>query len=72
MLQSRKNLGYSINQPDGLIFRQLHKRIAINFSTHLRHIHLRTSNDPGIKRLSKRYRVDVSYPERWLAYSRLV
>jgi len=30
-----------------------------------------TSNHPGIERLSKRYQVDVSYPERQLAYSRL-
>ena len=29
------------------------------------------SYDPGIDRLSKRYRVDVSYPEIQLAYSRL-
>jgi len=29
------------------------------------------SNHPGINRLSKRYRVGVSYPETWLAYSRL-
>jgi hypothetical protein len=29
------------------------------------------SNHPAIERLSKRYPVDVSYPETWLAYSRL-
>jgi len=29
------------------------------------------SNQPGIERLSKRYRVDVSYPQTQLAYSRL-
>jgi len=29
------------------------------------------SNHPGIERLSKRYRVDISYPEIRLAYSRL-
>jgi hypothetical protein len=29
------------------------------------------SNHPGIDRLSKRYRVDVSYPETRLAYSKL-
>jgi len=28
------------------------------------------SNHPGIERLSKRYRVDVSYLKTWLAYSR--
>ena len=29
------------------------------------------ANHPGIERLSKRYRVDVSYPETRHAYSRL-
>jgi len=29
------------------------------------------SNHPGIDRLSKQYRVDISYPKTWLAYSRL-
>jgi len=28
------------------------------------------SNHPGIERLSKRFRVDVSYPRTWLAYSK--
>jgi len=43
----------------------------VNFSTLLRQIQLPISNHPGIERQSKRYRVDVSYPETWLAYSRL-
>jgi len=71
ILQSRKNSAYSMNQPYLLIFSQLHKRIAVNFSTLLRQIQLRISNHPGIERLSKRYQVDVSYPETRLAYSRL-
>jgi hypothetical protein len=29
------------------------------------------SNHRGIERLSKQYRVDVSYPKSWLSYSRL-
>ena len=29
------------------------------------------ANYPGIDRLSKRYRVDASHPEKWLMYSRL-
>jgi hypothetical protein len=29
------------------------------------------SNHLGIERLCKRYRIDVSYPDTWLAYSRL-
>ena len=36
-----------------------------------RQIQLWISNCPGIERLSKRYRGDVSYPETRLAYSRL-
>jgi hypothetical protein len=43
----------------------------VNFSTLMRQIQLRISNHPGIERQSKRYRVDVSYPETRLAYSRL-
>jgi len=71
ILQSQKNSGYSINQPYWLIFCPFHKRIAVNFSTLLRQIQLGISNHPGIERLSKRYAVDVSYPESRLAYSRL-
>ena len=71
ILQSRKDSGYSMNQPYWLIFSQLHKWIAVNFSTLLRQVQLRISNHPGIERLSKRYRVGVSYPEIRLAYSRL-
>jgi len=71
ILQSQKNSGYSMNQPYWLIFSPLHKRITVNFSTLLRQIQLGISNHPGIERLSKRYRVDVSYPETRLTYSRL-
>jgi hypothetical protein len=60
-----------MKQPYSLIFSQLHKRIAVNFSTLLREIQLHISNHPGIERRSKRYRVDVSYPETRLVYSRL-
>jgi hypothetical protein len=60
-----------MKQPYWLIFSQLHKRIAVHFSTLLRQIQPRISNHPGIERQSKRYRVDVSYPETRLAYSRL-
>ena len=71
ILQSRKDSGYSMKQPYWLIFTQLHKRIAVNFSTLLRQIQRRISNHRGIEGQSKRYRVDVSYPETRLAYSRL-
>jgi len=71
ILQSRKDSVYSMKQPYWLILSQLHQRIAVNFSTLMRQIQLRISNHPGIERQSKRYRVDVSYPETWLAYSRL-
>jgi len=60
-----------MNQPYWLIFSPLHKRIAVNFSTHLRPIQLGISNHPGIERLSMRYGVDVSYAETGLAYYRL-
>jgi len=60
-----------MNQPYWLIFSQLHKRIAVNCLTLLRQIQLRISNHRGIENLSKRYQVDVSYPEIRLAYSRL-
>jgi len=36
-----------------------------------RQIQLRISNHPGIQRLCKQYRGDVSYPETQLTYSRL-
>ena len=71
ILHSRKDSGYSMKWPYWLIFSQLHKRIAVNITTLLRKIQLWISNHPGIERQSKRYRVDVSYPETWLAYSRL-
>jgi len=71
ILHSQKNSGYSMNQPYWLIFSPLHKRIAVNFSTLLRQIQLAISNHPAMERLSKRYRIDVSYPETRLAYSRL-
>ena len=71
ILQSRKNSEYSMNQLYSLIFSQLHKRITVNFSTLLRQIQLRISNQPGIERLSKPYLVDVLYPEIRFAYSRL-
>jgi len=60
-----------MNQLYSLIFSQLHKRITVNFSTLLRQIQLRISNQPGIERLSKPYLVDVLYPEIRFAYSRL-
>jgi len=60
-----------MKQPYWLIFSQLHKRIAVNFSTLLRQIQRRISNHPGIERQSKQYPVDVSYPETQLTYSRL-
>jgi len=71
ILQSQKNSGYSMNPPYWLIFSPLHKTIAVNFSTVLRQIQLGISNHPGIEKLSKRYRGDVSYPETQLAYSKL-
>ena len=71
ILHSRKDSGYSMNQPYWLIFSQLHKRIAVNISTLLRQIQCRISNYPGIERQSKRYGVDVLYLETWLAYFRL-
>ena len=40
ILQSQKDLVYSMKQPYWLIFSQLHKRIAVNFSTLLRQIQL--------------------------------
>ena len=75
IIESQKDLGYSLNQQCWIIHSRLLKRIAVNFSTRLSwdwsSTVLYLSNHPGIERLSKRYPDNVSYPKTRLAYSRL-